>query len=204
MKASVTLCVGMIVSLWSIGQPDSRQARLIPNCEDCELMFEGMPEQISWRCSLAESSEPGEPLIISGKVYKKDGKTPAPGILIYVYQTDSKGLYSPAPSQTKGKRHGHLRGWVITDEAGNYEFKTIRPASYPNSRIPQHIHPIVKESDTRIYWIEDFLFADDPMLTKVEKSKLSKRGGSGIINLTKNRNGVWFGKRDIILGLNVP
>jgi protocatechuate 3,4-dioxygenase beta subunit len=202
MKSSL-FWFGVLASVWSCAQSDSRSLKQIPNCEDCELMFDGMPDNISWRSSLAGSSEPGEPLIISGKILKHDGKTPAPGILIYVYQTDNAGLYSPSPTQTKGKRHGHLRGWVITDAQGRYEIKTIRPASYPNSKNPQHIHPIIKESESKIYWIEDFLFADDPLLTDQEKSRLSKRGGSGVMTLTKNSEGVWIGKRDIVLGLNV-
>jgi protocatechuate 3,4-dioxygenase beta subunit len=41
-------------------------------------------------------------------------------------------------------------------------------------------------------------------LTEKEKSNQEKRGGSGIISLKKNANGVWVGKRDIILGLNIP
>jgi protocatechuate 3,4-dioxygenase, beta subunit len=203
MKSSI-FWFSLLASLWSSAQSDSRSLKQIPNCEDCELMFEGMPEKISWRSSLAEANEPGERLIVSGKVFKKDGKTPAAGILLYVYQTDNKGLYSPAPAQTAGRRHGHLRGWMITDAQGRYEFKTIRPASYPNSKNPQHIHPIIKESESKIYWIEDFLFADDPLLTDQEKSRLSKRGGSGVMALTKNSEGVWIGKRDIILGLNTP
>jgi protocatechuate 3,4-dioxygenase beta subunit len=162
-------------------------------------MFDGMPEKTSWRASLAELNEPGEPLIVSGRIFKKDGKTPAAGILLYIYHTDNKGLYSPAPTQTKGRRHGHLRGWMITDAQGRYEFKTIRPASYPNSKNPQHIHPIIKESESKIYWIEDFLFSDDPLLTDQEKSRLPKRGGSGVMTLTKNSDGVWIGKRDIVL-----
>jgi protocatechuate 3,4-dioxygenase, beta subunit len=203
MKSSL-FWFGVLASVWSCAQSDSRSLRTIPNCEDCELMFDGIPEKISWRASLAEPNEPGEPLSVSGRIFKKDGKTPAAGILLYIYQTDNKGLYSPASTQTKGRRHGHLRGWMVTDAQGRYEFKTIRPASYPNSKNPQHIHPIIKESDSKIYWIEDFLFADDPLLTVQEKSRLSKRGGSGVMTLTKNSDGVWIGKRDIILGLNVP
>jgi protocatechuate 3,4-dioxygenase beta subunit len=203
MKTSLTLWFVVLASMLSCAQSDSRSLKQIPNCEDCELMFDGIPEKFSWRSSLSDPTEPGEPLIISGKIFKRDGKTLAAGILLYVYQTDNKGLYSPAPNQTTGKRHGHLRGWMITDAQGRYEFKTIRPASYPNSRNPQHIHPIIKESETKIYWIDDFLFADDPLLTDREKSRLSKRGGSGVMTLAKNNEGVWIGNRDIVLGLNV-
>jgi protocatechuate 3,4-dioxygenase beta subunit len=91
-----------------------------------------------------------------------------------------------------------------TDAQGHYEFKTIRPASYPFSKNPQHIHPIIKESETTLYWIDDFLFEDDPLLKTEEKSRLQKRGGAGVIALRKNSDGIWIGNRDIILGLNIP
>jgi protocatechuate 3,4-dioxygenase beta subunit len=203
MKTSIALWFGVLASVWSCAQSDSRSPKSIPNCEDCELIFDGMPEKISWRTSLADPNEPGEKLIVSGKIFKKDGKTPAAGIVLYIYHTDNKGKYSPASTQTKGRRHGHLRGWMITDAQGRYEFKTIRPASYPNSKNPQHIHPIIKESETKVYWISDFLFDDDPLLSNQERTQVP-RGGSGIMRLTKNSEGVWIGSRDIILGFDIP
>jgi protocatechuate 3,4-dioxygenase beta subunit len=91
-----------------------------------------------------------------------------------------------------------------TDAQGRYQFKTIRPASYPNRQAPQHIHPIIKEPGTSLYWIDEYLFEDDPLLTSSERSRQEKRGGSGIIRLKKNEKGVWMGQRNIILGMNIP
>jgi len=192
--------------VWSAcSQPKAVTDRPVGDgCEDCELMFAGMPSTISWKTKLAADDEPGEPMVISGTIYKQDGKTPAPDVLLYVYQTDNKGLYSPGPKQTLARRHGHLRGWVKTDAQGHYEFSTIRPASYPNSQNPQHIHPIIKEPGLSLYWIDEFLFEDDPLLMEHEKMRQPKRGGSGIITLRKKSDGVWIGKRDIILGMNIP
>ena len=120
-------------------------------CEDCELMLEGMPSSIPWSTRISGSEDPGEPLVISGTIYKSDGKTPAPGVILYVYQTDQKGKYTPSKGQVSGRRHGHLRGWMKSDERGRYQFTTIRPGSYPNGNNPQHIHPIVKEPDLNYY-----------------------------------------------------
>lgn len=173
-------------------------------CEDCELMYEGMPKQLSADTKLSPVDEPGEPMVISGTIFKKDGTTPAPGVILYVYHTDNKGNYSAAPNQKDGKRHGHLRGWIKTNADGKYTITTIRPASYPNSKAPQHIHPIIKEPGVSHYWISEYLFDDDPNLTAEVRSKETQRGGDGIIRLTKDANGVWTGKRDIILGMNIP
>ncbi|MDH4057659.1 MAG: intradiol ring-cleavage dioxygenase [Cyclobacteriaceae bacterium] len=205
MKSIVLLLTTFIFILSGCAQSNSNEERSVgSSCEDCEMMFEGMPQNLLWQTTISGSDEPGEPLIIRGTIFKPDGKTPAPDVILYVYHTNSKGKYSPTPKQTDAKRHGHLRGWIKTDAQGRYEFKTIRPGSYPFRKDPQHIHPIVKESNTSVYWIDEFLFDDDPLLTEEQKVRHQKRGGSGIITLTKDANGVWIGRRDIILGLNVP
>jgi len=204
-KYILVLLVFAIINTSACTQSNQKSDRVDGTaCEDCDLMFEGMPKEISWQTTIAGPDEPGEPMIIRGIIYKSDGKTVASGVILYVYHTDNKGLYSPAPRQTTAKPHGHLRGWVKTDATGRYEFKTIRPASYPNSRNPQHIHPIIKEPGATLYWIDEFLFEDDPVLSESEKNHQQKRGGSGIISLTKNEKGIWIGKRDIILGMNIP
>ncbi|MBX2961429.1 MAG: intradiol ring-cleavage dioxygenase [Cyclobacteriaceae bacterium] len=204
MKPFLPYLLILSIAVTGCAQSQSAERQVGGGCEDCELMFAGMPSTLSWKTKLAPEDEPGEPLIISGTIYKRDGKTPARDVVLYVYQTDNNGLYSPGPKQTLARRHGHLRGWVKTDAQGRYEFYTIRPASYPNSQNPQHIHPIIKEPGLSLYWIDEFLFEDDPVLTEQEKARQEKRGGSGIIKLSKNAEGVWIGKRDIILGLHIP
>lgn len=173
-------------------------------CEACEAIYEGMPKDLNWQTVIADSSEPGERLEISGTILKKDGKTPAKDIILYVYHTNSKGYYEPSEGQTgPSRRHGHLRGWVKTDEKGNYRFRTIRPAPYPNGRDPAHIHCIIKEPDKNEYWIDDYFFEGDTLITGRIKNRLEKRGGSGIVKLTKDENSVWRSQRNIVLGLNV-
>jgi protocatechuate 3,4-dioxygenase beta subunit len=172
------------------------------SCEDCEAIFDYGSKRLTSVDTLPDFNEPGPKLIISGTIYKKDGRTPAPGVILYVYHTDQNGNYAKRGSDTG--RHGYIRGWIKTDADGKYKFYTLRPASYPNSKIPQHIHPIVKEPNLNEYWIDEYLFTDDPFLTDAEKSHIENRGGNGILKLTKDKNGAWIGQRDIILGLNIP
>ena len=173
-------------------------------CDTCELMYEGMPKELGWQTAIAREGEPGEPLEMRGVIYRNDGKTPAPDVILYVYHTDAKGYYSPAPGQTQARRHGHLRGWMKTDREGRYQFRTIRPASYPDGRAPAHIHAIVREPQLNEYYIDEYEFADDPLVTRKERELMEGRGGMGIVDLTRNKNGVWVGRRDIILGRNIP
>ncbi|MBX2901410.1 MAG: intradiol ring-cleavage dioxygenase [Cyclobacteriaceae bacterium] len=202
MKLIYTL-FGFAIALSGCSQSQSYLKKQVGGpCEDCHLMFDGIPVTIDSKTILVDRNEPGEPLIIRGIIYKQDGKTPASGVILYVYQTDNAGLYARGQNQTHAVRHGHIRGWVKTNTKGEYEFKTIRPASYPNSNIPQHIHPIIYEPDKGYYWIDEYQFEDDPKLTPAVRQQVSDRGGSGIIKLTKD-NDTWLGQRDIILGFNV-
>lgn len=180
------------------------KARVGGYCEGCEAIYDGMPAQLSWETRIAAATEPGEPMEASGVIYQPDGRTPAPGVILYAYHTDAHGIY-PRTTSANGNvlRHGRLRGWIKTNERGEYKFVTIKPASYPNSTIPSHVHLIVKEADKNEYYIDDFEFEDDRFLTQQERARRRKVGGAGVVRLTKNGSGVWLAKRDIILGLNV-
>lgn len=181
---------------------NAQTTRALGPCEDCELMREGMPAALRWETKLAAPTE-GEEMIIRGVIYEKDGKTPAANVILYVYHTDKTGRYTPAFDQKDARRHGRMRGWMKTDSSGRYAFKSIRPGAYPGRKDPAHIHPIIQEPDGRYYWIDEYLFEDDPLVTTQIRANQEKRGGSGIVTLKKNQDGIWEGKRDIILGLNV-
>jgi protocatechuate 3,4-dioxygenase beta subunit len=171
-------------------------------CEGCEAIFDGMPPSPDWRTRITTDGEAGEPMEMSGVIYRADGKTPARDVVLYVYHTDATGYYSPAPGAAgHARRHGRLRGWMKTGADGAYRFTTIRPAPYPGGGNPAHVHAIVKEPGVNEYWIDDYVFEGDPYLPAAPRYE--KRGGSGVLALTK-RDGVWAGSRDIVLGLNVP
>ncbi len=173
-------------------------------CDGCEIIYEGMPQELNWQTAIASASEPGERMVMSGRIYQRDGKTPAPNVILYVYHTDAKGHYSPTPDATgNSRRHGHLRGWMKTNASGEYKFTSTKPAPYPGRKSPAHVHPIIKEPGKNEYYIDEYVFDDDPLLTPEKRSRLENRGGSGIVRLIKDGD-VWTGKRDIILGLNIP
>jgi protocatechuate 3,4-dioxygenase beta subunit len=167
-------------------------------------MYAGIPKELNWQTTIADAKEEGERMEISGTIYQKDGKTPATGVILYVYHTDVKGEYTPTATQVHARRHGHLRGWMKTDAQGRYKFNSIRPAAYPNQRFAAHVHPIIKEPTKNEYWIDEYQFEGDPLLTQKDRDSVQNRGGSGIITLNKNEKGTWIGKRDIVLGKNVP
>ncbi|HMI05087.1 MAG TPA: hypothetical protein VK541_21555 [Pedobacter sp.] len=185
----------------------AQQKKVGGPCEGCEAIYESpVPfEQIKSFTALPDVSWDGKkPMGINGTVYKADGKTPAPDVVLYLYHTDATGHYPKKGNETGwAKRHGYLRGWVRTDANGFYKFGCLRPAPYPGGTEPAHIHVTVKEPGINEYYIDEFLFSDDPLLTEAKKKKLENRGGSGIVKIVDVGN-MYKGERNIYLGRNIP
>jgi protocatechuate 3,4-dioxygenase, beta subunit len=186
-------------------QHRSSERQVGGSCEGCEAVLEYGTRKLNATDTLPDFLEEGPKLIVRGMIYKKDGKTPAPGVILYIYHTDQKGKYTTRGNEKGwGRRHGYIRGWIMTDDRGRYTFYTLRPASYPGGENPAHIHPVIKEPGMTPYWIDEYLFDDDPILTTRERNSQQKRGGNGIIRLSKDKDGTAVMERDIILGLNIP
>lgn len=173
-------------------------------CEGCEALYDYGDQELKAIATLPGFNENSPQLILTGTVFERDGKTPAAGTILYIYHTDREGLYSGGDaSSTWSRRHGRYRAWVKTDAQGKYTFYTFRPAAYPSGSEAEHIHITVKEPSTNPYYIDAFVFADDPLLTAERRKQLDDRAGSGILTLTE-QEGVLWGERDIVLGLNIP
>lgn len=174
-------------------------------CDGCELMYTGMPGGINAVDTSAGWTEAGQKLQISGAIYQPDGKTPAEGVILYYWQTDHNGYYTPnALTPEAAKRHGHIRGWVKTGADGRFSIYTIRPAPYPNDSMPAHIHVAVKEPGIATeYYIDEWVFDDDPLLNEAARKSMENRGGSGILQVA-SQNGILTAEARITLGYNIP
>lgn len=174
-------------------------------CQGCEAIYEYGNHVLNAVDTLPGFIAAAEQLKISGTIYQSDGKTPAKDVLLYIYQTNQEGVYPKKKNATGwAKRHGYIRGWMKTNTQGQYTLFTFRPASYPNTTIPQHIHVTVKEADKNEYYLDDFYFDDDPNLTTKIRNRTNFRGGNGIIKLHRKKDGMKEATRDFILGLNIP
>ena len=150
----------------------------------------------SWRITIASDKEPGEPLIVSGTIYTPDGRTPMSGINLWVYHTDATGHYST--EGTGENRNTRLHGQMTTNAEGRYEFRTIKPAAYPGFTNPAHIHAYVSGPGYPEYWIDEYLFADDRLVTEDVRRKHSGQGTfSPILQLTRGSDGILRAVRDI-------
>lgn len=173
-------------------------------CEGCQALHEYGDRKLNAVDTLPGFDDHKPRLRLTGRILKDDGKTPAADIIMYVYHTNEKGIYETKGDETGwARRHGFIRGWIKTESDGKYTFYTYRPASYPNTTLPAHIHTTVKEPGKTAYFVDDFFFDDDPYLPKRVREGTGKRGGSGI-SVPTMKDGVLTIERDIILGLNIP
>lgn len=201
---TLTVILSIFLSACAGQNKQEYTPRLIGNCEGCEAVFEYGNKALSSIDTLPGFQKEGPQIKISGTIYKSDGETPASNVILYVYHTDQKGIYPPADGATDwARRHGYIRTWLKTDQNGHYEFYTLKPASYPNTSIPAHIHATILEPDGKYYWIADFHFADDPYLSERERSPKKPRGGGGNVLSLQPADDWWVGERDIVLGRNV-
>lgn len=204
MKHLIAIVVSVILTLTSCAQSNSNTKIVGGPCQGCEAVNEYGNRNLKWSDTISGFNTMSNKIKIYGVVFKSDGKTPAKDVVLYVYHTDANGKY-PKRDASQGweQQHGYLRTWLKTNSSGKYEFYTTRPASYPNSTVPQHIHITVKEPDVNAYYVEDFYFSDDPNITSNILNRAKPRGGSGVITL-KGNGLIKTARRDIVLGLNIP
>lgn len=152
--------------------------------------------QGSPRISLASADEPGERLIVSGRVFGPDGKTPVADASLYVYQTDKDGIYSRPVNDSRTPR---LRANLRSDSEGRYEYSTVKPGSYPDTQNPAHIHYVVKAPGFRER-IFEIVFEDDPLVTGRIRADATREGsGFSIRPLSRDAQGVLRCTQDIRL-----
>jgi protocatechuate 3,4-dioxygenase beta subunit len=110
---------------------------------------------------VAPQGEPGQPLSVSGVVVGPDG-APIAGASLYIYQTDREGYYGARPANDN--RNPRLKLYLRSDARGAWSFETIKPGSYPDSRVPAHIHFEVTAAG-RAPKVFEIVFEGDPFVT---------------------------------------
>jgi protocatechuate 3,4-dioxygenase, beta subunit len=156
-----------------------------------------VPPDVSSMTVLSNESDKGEPVEISGTVYRPDGKTPAPNVLIYIYHTDFEGYYGRGNGIHK---HGKYRGWMLTDKAGKYSFRTIKAAPYPVNRFAAHIHMTLTTAAIKEDWVDSILFEGDRLISVQERAGAGRKGGfNPIVSFEKGANGLLRATRDLQL-----
>lgn len=144
------------------------------------------PQSLSSSARIAPENEPGTPLAIHGRLVDGDGKSALAGAVVFAYHTDREGLYD---RRSAGAHSWRLRGWVRTDAQGRFELRTIRPGSYPSTRVPAHVHFTVFAGDAR-YHAGELRFADDPLISPSERAAAERSGDFGEVRPVRVTAGV--------------
>ena len=114
----------------------------------------------------------GERILVYGKLLDENSK-PIPNSLIEIWQANSGGKYRHSGDTYKAPLDPNFGGWgrCLTDENGNYYFKTIKPGAYPwpnggNNWRPAHIHFSIFGLSFLQRLVTQMYFEGDPLIEK--------------------------------------
>jgi hydroxyquinol 1,2-dioxygenase len=125
--------------------------------------------------SIVRSPTPGEPVLVRAEVVDRNG-VPVEGADVDVWHASTEGLYE---NQDPVQADMNLRGRFVSDAAGRFDFRTVKPAGYPvpvtgpvgdllrlqgrHNLRPAHIHFLIAKAGFKTQFAQVYS-ADDPNL----------------------------------------
>lgn len=130
-----------------------------------------------FRGKVTPPMEPGDLLVMRGRVWGFDTKKPVANAILDIWQADKSGRYDLSdPRNPPPRREFRNRIRLVTDETGFYEYETIRPGAYrigpgPTGFRPSHIHYMIqargyKKLTTQLYFSGDKHLKADPWASR--------------------------------------
>ncbi|MEP4768647.1 MAG: protocatechuate 3,4-dioxygenase subunit beta [Roseibium sp.] len=120
----------------------------------------------------AGESPIGERIILHGRVLDENAR-PVPNTLVELWQANAGGRYRHKKDMYLAPIDPNFGGCgrTITDENGNYSFRTVKPGAYPwrnwvNSWRPAHIHLSIFGTAFAQRLITQCYFEGDPLIPK--------------------------------------
>ena len=114
----------MVLFLTCNEQPDPGNNSQEKNCSNLETGQKGFIQ-------LTKNDEPGEPLLIYGRIIDRKTDRPIKDVSLFLYQTDSTGIYNASGGPDDQAR---IRGSIQTNETGCFKIKSILPGDYPGQK----------------------------------------------------------------------
>jgi catechol 1,2-dioxygenase len=142
-----------------------------------------------YRAKITPPLEPGNVLLIRGRVWGLDTRRPLAGAVIDIWQANAQGRYDNDDPRNPPAANIFLnRARLVTDEAGYYEYETIHPGAYQIGADvwrPPHIHYLIRHTGyreliTQLYFRGDPHQRDDPWIKQSLTIELrEQRSGRG-------------------------
>lgn len=118
-----------------------------------------------FRAKITPPLEPGQVLLITGRVWAFDTKKPLANAIIDIWHASARGRYDNDDAGKPPAKGVYLnRARLLTDENGQYEYETIHPGRYkigPEVWRPSHIHYLVRYPGYR-QLVTQLYFEGDP------------------------------------------
>lgn len=167
------------------------------NIVDSNAFYDYTNQQIASTDTIPGFQTTEKKLKLFGTIYESDGKTPAKDVILYIEQADEYGDFDLR--KDNHKRYIYNRGWIKTDSNGQYTFYTYVPGNDRRYNQMQQLYPIIKESSKPEYEIATFLFDQDPLLSKLCRKRMRKKGDITRILKLQKENDLFVVQKDIIL-----
>ena len=118
-----------------------------------------------YRAKITPPLEPGDTMVIRGRVWGFDSKRPLAGATLEIWQANAAGRYDNDDPATPPKPGVYVnRARLITDESGYYEYETIKPGRYQIGNgmwRPAHIHYMIAAASYKTL-VTQLYFRGDP------------------------------------------
>lgn len=105
-------------------------------CTAPELSLCAGQDSTSSSVRIPREGEPGEEMVITGRVLVGRNRLPVANARLLIYHTNAAGRYARDASGYLG---AYLCGVLRTDEDGSYRIETIRPGHPPEGQ-GEHVH----------------------------------------------------------------
>lgn len=132
---------------------------------------------------LTLNEEPGESLVVYGKVIDGQTNQALSNVSLFLYQTDSSGIYNVSGVPDDQAR---IRGTLQTNESGCFKIKTILPGDYPGQKNSRHLHYVVNAKGYNE--IKSILF-----FKGFTTANITGQGPLSLLDIKKEKNGTWIG-----------
>ena len=159
-----------------------------------QIIGQNKPENNCWQLEpgqngfiqLVNNNEAGESLIIYGKIIDHKTKLPVNGAALFLYQTDSTGIYN----STGPDEQARIRGTVNTDANGCFKIRTILPGDYPGRKNSRHLHYVINAKGFKekksILFFKGFT-----------TENITDQGPLIVLDIKKDKTGTWIGSTDL-------